>query len=92
MIFELFKSLISLFHSFALLLFSSPLFFIPSFLLLSLSSVDRIFGSSLSSNVIYYGQALPPIILQAMEHLKKTGQSIKLIKILSLQVCNNNKH
>ncbi|XP_019850855.1 PREDICTED: rho GTPase-activating protein 7-like isoform X2 [Amphimedon queenslandica] len=34
---------------------------------------NRIFGSSLSSNVIYYGQALPPIILQAMEHLKKTA-------------------
>ena len=43
---------------------------------LSLSFIDegkKIFGSPLSNNVLHFGQALPPVILQAMDHLKRTG-------------------
>ena len=37
--------------------------------------IDKtIFGGNLATNVLKHGTALPPLILQAMDHLKATGE------------------
>ena len=42
--------------------------------LLSIFIDKTIFGGNLATNVLKHGTALPPLILQAMDHLKATGE------------------